>query len=588
MNFNSERNMPDVRVNPTSHCNNFTHLQTTLFDHGVREISSEKDSLTHSDYSSNNDVDAIEEISAVLSSEENELACTKDPVRQYMREIGAVELLTHEGEIEIAKRIEDGHRQALKALGTYPETISELLRRYSRVEAEGARLSEFITNYKETDDESRIVTPSAALNENTKKIETKDEEEKQLNKSPDLLKIKKRISALECEYYKAMDAVMAAGGIQDVKAKIIMRNVADIFVEFKYSPQYVNSMVDDLQEQVALIRALEREIRDICIRDCKMPKTKFLESFAGNEDDPAWLEKMLMCRGDYVKKLRGREGEIQLLQQRLSSISLKAGLPIKEIKEINRKVSIGNANSNRAKKEMIEANLRLVVSIAKKYTNRGLQFLDLIQEGNIGLMKAVDRFEYRHGYKFSTYATHWIRQSITRSIAEQARIIRIPAHMNEAINKLNRISQQMLQIMGRKATTEELAEFIAMPEEKINQVMSIKDEPISMETPMGDDGNLYLGDYIADFRIQSPLDTVSNLSLGEVTNKVLSSLKPQEATALRMRFGIDMNTDYTLKEAGVLFGLKRERIRQTESKALRKLRHPDISQQLLAFRDNAE
>ena len=553
----------------------------------VCEIAPETDSLILSDNSSSTDDDAADEAAAVLASVDGEFGRTTDPVRMYMREMGTVELLTREGEIEIAKRIEDGLMQVLRALGTYPETVSELLRRYSLVEAEEARLSDVITNFKETDDEIRVATPPPALDENGKKTETKDEDEV-VDTGPDLAEVKKRVNALKREYNKAMKAITAAGGMQDESAKKIMVKVSDIFLEFKYAPAYVNQMVGNLREQIARIRKLERQIRDICIRDCKMPKTKFLETFPGSEGDPEWLDTMLKGKGDYIKKLREREGEIQLLQQRISSIATDTRLPIDEIKEINRKVSIGEAKARRAKKEMVEANLRLVISIAKKYTNRGLQFLDLIQEGNIGLMKAVDKFEYRRGYKFSTYATWWIRQAITRSIADQARTIRIPVHMIETINKLNRISRQMLQVMGREATPEELAEKMDMPEDKIRKVLKIAKEPISMETPIGDDEDSHLGDFIEDANILSPVDTATGLGLGETTHEVLASLTPREAKVLRMRFGIDMNTDHTLEEVGKQFDVTRERIRQIEAKALRKLRHPTRSEQLRSFLDNAE
>ena len=555
----------------------------------VCEIAPETDSLILNDDSSNSaaDEDAADEAAAVLASVDGEFGRTTDPVRMYMREMGTVELLTREGEIEIAKRIEDGLQQVLLAVGTYPETVSELLRRYSLVEAEEARLSDTITNFRETDDEIRVATPPPQLDENGKKAET-DTEDEVVDTGPDLEEVKKRVGALKREYNKAMKAITAAGGMQDEKAKKIMVKVAEIFLEFKYTPAYVNLMVGNLREQIARIRSLERQIRDICVRDCRMPRAKFIGSYPGNEGDPEWLDKLLKGRGDYVKKVREREGEIQLLQQRIASIATDTRLPIDEIKEINRKVSIGEAKARRAKKEMVEANLRLVISIAKKYTNRGLQFLDLIQEGNIGLMKAVDKFEYRRGYKFSTYATWWIRQAITRSIADQARTIRIPVHMIETINKLNRISRHMLQVMGREATPEELAEKMEMPEDKVRKVLKIAKEPISMETPIGDDEDSHLGDFIEDANILSPVDTATGLGLGETTHEVLASLTPREAKVLRMRFGIDMNTDHTLEEVGKQFDVTRERIRQIEAKALRKLRHPTRSEQLRSFLDNTE
>jgi len=584
MNLNLETTAPDIG---TVSCNHTTPVQTVEFCHSVSEIALDKDSRILPDHNSNTD-DAPDQAIAEHASVDHELGLAKDPLRQYMREMGTVDLLTREGEIEITKRIEDGLQQVLKALGTYPETVSELLSRFSLTEAEETRLPDVIIDFKETDDKIRVVTPPLASDEKISDTTIKGEQEEQLDRGPDPIELKKRVTALAREYGKAMKAITAAGGIQDKKAKEIMMNVSNIFLEFKYTPLFVKNMVDNLREQVKRINTLEREIRDICIRDCKMPKTVFLQSFPGHEADPTWLKKVLKGRGDYVKKLRVREGEIQLLQKRLASISRKTCLSITEIKEINRMVSVGLAKSERAKQEMVEANLRLVVSIAKTYNNRGVQFLDLIQEGNIGLMKAVDRFEYRRGYKFSTYATWWIRQAITRSIADQARTIRVPVHMIETINKLNRFSQQIFQVMGREATPEELAAKMQLPEEQILKVMSIAKEPISMETPMGEDGCSHLSDFIEDVSIQSPIDTLTGLSLSEVTGELLSSLKPQEARALRMRFGIDMNAAYTLEEVGKLFGLKRERIRQTENIALRKLRHPNLSQQLLAFRDSAE
>ncbi len=554
----------------------------------VCEIAPESDSLILSDTSSNTDDEAADEAAAVLASVDGEFGRTTDPVRMYMREMGTVELLTREGEIEIAKRIEDGLQQVLAALGTYPETVGELVRRYKLVEAEEARLTDIITNFKETDDEIRVATPPPVLDENGKKAETDDSDSEPVDTGPDLAEVKKRMGAMAREYNKAIKAIEAAGGIQDKAAQKIMLKVSAIFLEFKYAPVFVNSMVNNLRGQVERIRSLERQIRDICVRDCKMPRAKFIQSFPGHESDPAWLEKQLKGKEAFVAKLEERKGEIVLLQQRIASIATDSKVPIDEIKEINRKMSIGEAKARRAKKEMVEANLRLVISIAKKYTNRGLQFLDLIQEGNIGLMKAVDKFEYRRGYKFSTYATWWIRQAITRSIADQARTIRIPVHMIETINKLNRISRQMLQQMGREATPEELAEKMDMPEDKVRKVLKIAKEPISMETPIGDDEDSHLGDFIEDGNILSPVDTATGLGLGETTHEVLASLTPREAKVLRMRFGIDMNTDHTLEEVGKQFDVTRERIRQIEAKALRKLRHPTRSEQLRSFLDNAE
>ena len=364
----------------------------------------------------------------------------------------------------------------------------------------------------------------------------------------------------------------------------------EIFLEFKYAPVFVATLVSGLRGQVERVRSMERQIRDICVKTCGMPRMKFIQTFPGRETDETYLDDIIKEGKDaaWVGKVEGQRAEIEMLQQRISQIGVAAMLQINDLKEINRKMSIGEAKARAAKKEMVEANLRLVISIAKKYTNRGLQFLDLIQEGNIGLMKAVDKFEYRRGYKFSTYATWWIRQAITRSIADQARTIRIPVHMIETINKLNRISRQMLQVMGREATPEELAEKMEMPEDKIRKVLKIAKEPISMETPIGDDEDSHLGDFIEDQNILSPVDTATGLGLGETTHEVLASLTPREAKVLRMRFGIDMPTDHTLEEVGKQFDVTRERIRQIEAKALRKLRHPTRSEQLRSFLDSGQ
>jgi len=376
--------------------------------------------------------------------------------------------------------------------------------------------------------------------------------------------------------------------MQDKNAKEAMEKVSEIFLEFKYAPAFVATLVSGLRGQVDRIRSLERQVRDLCVKSCKMPRRTFIQTFPGRETDPTWLTEMMADDKPYVEALKDRSAEIEMFQTSIEKICVSSMLPINEIKEINRKMSIGEAKARRAKKEMVEANLRLVISIAKKYTNRGLQFLDLIQEGNIGLMKAVDKFEYRRGYKFSTYATWWIRQAITRSIADQARTIRIPVHMIETINKLNRISRQMLQQMGREATPEELAEKMEMPEDKIRKVLKIAKEPISMETPIGDDEDSHLGDFIEDQNILSPVETATGLGLGETTHEVLASLTPREAKVLRMRFGIDMNTDHTLEEVGKQFDVTRERIRQIEAKALRKLRHPTRSEQLRSFLDSGQ
>ncbi len=573
--------LPDGIVDPEQ----VEEIIAMIGDMGIKvgEIAPEADSLSISDTTSSTDDDAADEAAAVLASVDGEFGRTTDPVRMYMREMGTVELLTREGEIEIAKRIEDGLYQVLKALGTYPESINLLLERYQAVTEEQMRLSDVIVNFRETSDEIRVANPPPSADAKDKK-----DEDEVVDTGPDLEEVKRRIMALQKEYGKALKAIDAAGGIQDKKAKAAMEKVSEIFLEFKYAPAFVATLVAGLRGQVDRIRSLERQIRDICVKNCKMPRTTFIQSFPGRETDDTWLPEMLKAEKPYVDALKERQPEIEMMQTRIEQISVSSMLAIHEIKEINRKMSIGEAKARRAKKEMVEANLRLVISIAKKYTNRGLQFLDLIQEGNIGLMKAVDKFEYRRGYKFSTYATWWIRQAITRSIADQARTIRIPVHMIETINKLNRISRQMLQQMGREATPEELAEKMEMPEDKIRKVLKIAKEPISMETPIGDDEDSHLGDFIEDQNILSPVETATGLGLGETTHEVLASLTPREAKVLRMRFGIDMNTDHTLEEVGKQFDVTRERIRQIEAKALRKLRHPTRSEQLRSFLDSGQ
>ncbi len=544
----------------------------------VGEVAPEADSLILSDKNSSADDDAADEAAAVLATVDGEFGRTTDPVRMYMREMGTVELLTREGEIEIAKRIEDGLKQVLRALGTYPETINLLLERYQQFQEEQLRFTDIIVNFAETSDEIKVAKPPS----------DDDDDDEPVDTGPDMEEIQRRMMAMQKAYGKALKAIDAAGGIQDAASKAEMEAVSEIFLEFKYAPAFVVTLVSGLRGQVDRIRSLERQIRDMCVKQCKMPRSAFIQSFPGHETDPEWLDSVIKVKKPYAKALEERRTEIELLQTRIQQICVSSLLPITDIKEINRKMSIGEAKARRAKKEMVEANLRLVISIAKKYTNRGLQFLDLIQEGNIGLMKAVDKFEYRRGYKFSTYATWWIRQAITRSIADQARTIRIPVHMIETINKLNRISRQMLQVMGREATPEELAEKMEMPEDKIRKVLKIAKEPISMETPIGDDEDSHLGDFIEDNNILSPVETATGLGLGETTHEVLASLTPREAKVLRMRFGIDMNTDHTLEEVGKQFDVTRERIRQIEAKALRKLRHPTRSEQLRSFLDNQE
>ena len=560
----------------------------TINDMGitVHEAAPDADTLILSDNSSNvsADEDAADEAAAALASVDGEFGRTTDPVRMYMREMGTVELLTREGEIEIAKRIEEGLCQVLAALATYPGTIQAILDRYEKVAAEETRMNDLLVGFIDPNAPDEIPTPAQ---QQANKEESDDEEEEEVvDTGPDPEEVRERMVALEAAHRKAMTAIakIKDGSSADLE-KATAKSTAMI-LEIKISPNFVDALTKALREKVNRIRLQERSIRDICITQCGMPRAKFIETFPGNETDATWLDQHIASGEDYGIKLSETRDDFERFQRRLNAIEEETSLTVNQIKEISRRISIGEAKARRAKKEMVEANLRLVISIAKKYTNRGLQFLDLIQEGNIGLMKAVDKFEYRRGYKFSTYATWWIRQAITRSIADQARTIRIPVHMIETINKLNRISRQMLQQMGREATPEELAEKMEMPEDKIRKVLKIAKEPISMETPIGDDEDSHLGDFIEDQNILSPVDSATSGGLGETTHEVLASLTPREAKVLRMRFGIDMNTDHTLEEVGKQFDVTRERIRQIEAKALRKLRHPTRSEQLRSFLDS--
>lgn len=559
----------------------------TINDMGitVHEAAPDADTLILSDNSSNvsADEDAADEAAAALASVDGEFGRTTDPVRMYMREMGTVELLTREGEIEIAKRIEEGLGQVLTALSAYPGTVQAILDRYTRVAAEEARMNDLLVGFIDPNAPDEIPTPAQ---QQASAAEADEDEEEVVDTGPDPEEVRERMVALEAAHRKAMTAI---GKIKDGSSADLEKATAKatgMIREIKLSPNFVDQLTRALREKVNRIRIQEKAIRDICITQCGMPRKEFISTFPTNETDVGWLDQQIASGKDYSSKLEEQREEFERYQRRLQAIEEETKLTVNQIKEISRRISIGEAKARRAKKEMVEANLRLVISIAKKYTNRGLQFLDLIQEGNIGLMKAVDKFEYRRGYKFSTYATWWIRQAITRSIADQARTIRIPVHMIETINKLNRISRHMLQQMGREATPEELAEKMEMPEEKIRKVLKIAKEPISMETPIGDDEDSHLGDFIEDQNILSPVDSATSGGLGETTHEVLASLTPREAKVLRMRFGIDMNTDHTLEEVGKQFDVTRERIRQIEAKALRKLRHPTRSEQLRSFLDN--
>ncbi|MDH5424531.1 MAG: RNA polymerase sigma factor RpoD [Gammaproteobacteria bacterium] len=523
------------------------------------------------------DEDAAEEAAAALASVESEFGRTTDPVRMYMREMGSVELLSREDEIAIAKRIEEGLGQALLALATNPKTISNVLEQFDKVLAEEARVSDMVAGFAYANDD--IAQPT------NKGLQTEDDAEDDDDDSiveEDAGPTIEEISAIFADLKQAHAQVLADLTKNSKSIDKSRTAMAEKFLELKYTIPLINQLNNDLRSTVDRIRTMERHILDLCTQRAHMPRKEFITSFPENETDPTWIDQFLEGH-EYSEALQVHAVEIRLTQTRLAALEKDYGLNITEIKEINRRMSIGEAKARRAKKEMVEANLRLVISISKKYTNRGLQFLDLIQEGNIGLMKAVDKFEYRRGYKFSTYATWWIRQAITRSIADQARTIRIPVHMIETINKLNRIFRQMLQEMGREPTPEELAVKMEMPEDKVRKVLKIAKEPISMETPIGDDEDSHLGDFIEDQNILSPVDSATSESLSESTRDILSTLTAREAKVLRMRFGIDMNTDHTLEEVGKQFDVTRERIRQIEAKALRKLRHPSRAEGLRSF-----
>ncbi len=553
----------------------------------VHEAAPDNDTLILSDTSLSPDEDAAAEAAAALASVDGEFGRTTDPVRMYMREMGTVELLTREGEIEIAKRIEEGLFEVLTALSAFPDTVKKILERYQLVAAEEMRLSDLLVGFIDPNESDEIPLPAHIQQQIREKeaAENGEEEEEVVDTGPDPEEVRERMVAIEAAHAKAMAAIAKIKDGSPSELEEATRATTSMVTELKLSPAFVDLLTRGLRERVHRIRTQEKAIRDICITKSDMPRKTFIATFPRNEISDEWLQGHLDSGEKYAARLAEHAEDIRRHQRRMATIETETFLTVGQIKEISRRMSIGEAKARRAKKEMVEANLRLVISIAKKYTNRGLQFLDLIQEGNIGLMKAVDKFEYRRGYKFSTYATWWIRQAITRSIADQARTIRIPVHMIETINKLNRISRQMLQSMGREATPEELAEKMEMPEDKIRKVLKIAKEPISMETPIGDDEDSHLGDFIEDQNILSPVDSATSGGLGETTHEVLASLTPREAKVLRMRFGIDMNTDHTLEEVGKQFDVTRERIRQIEAKALRKLRHPTRSEQLRSFLD---
>ncbi|MFM1885830.1 MAG: polymerase sigma factor RpoD [Pseudomonadota bacterium] len=564
----------------------------TLNDMGIQVYEKAPDSepLLATDASQPTDEEAIEEGAALLAALDAELGRTTDPVRMYMREMGTVELLTREGEISIAKRIEEGLEAVKRALSRYPSTIGHILAAYDAHKNSQGRLVDIIVGFIDPNAPDVIAQPqNPAKAEAVEEADASEEDEAEdggdeesADTGPDPEEAARRFESL-AKLHAQVIAAIGKVGTTDPKTQKLRTKLSAEFMELKLAPRMFEELIRRLRGSVDDIRRLEKEIMKLVVVDAGMPKKDFIASFPRNETSPEWLPRQVAVGKKWGAALLARQDEIGKRQGRLADVEKLQNLSIAEIKEINRDVSVGEAKARRAKKEMVEANLRLVISIAKKYTNRGLQFLDLIQEGNIGLMKAVDKFEYRRGYKFSTYATWWIRQAITRSIADQARTIRIPVHMIETINKLNRISRQMLQEMGREPTPDELAVRMEMPEDKVRKVLKIAKEPISMETPIGDDEDSHLGDFIEDTSVASPLDQATMESLRETTHSVLSQLTPREAKVLRMRFGIDMNTDHTLEEVGKQFDVTRERIRQIEAKALRKLRHPSRSEQLRSF-----
>ena len=542
----------------------------------VFEKAPDADEILLSEEDSTDDI-AAAEAAAALAAVETEAGRTTDPVRMYMREMGTVELLTREGEIAIAKRIEEGIRDIMAAVAYYPGAVQDIIDEYDKVATEERRLADILTGYLDPTD---VVPPAAQQQQ----AAAADDDDDNTPAGPDPVEAKKRFTAIRKQQNKFDKAIEKHSRYSKQAAKELQK-LAELFKFLKLTPRVFEPLSIRVRSKLNVIRENERLIMGICIKQAKMSRKDFVKSFQGSETNFDWLDDQIKANQDAAPILEANREEIIRAQRKIALIEAQTDLTIIDIKEVNRRMSIGEARARRAKKEMVEANLRLVISIAKKYTNRGLQFLDLIQEGNIGLMKAVDKFEYRRGYKFSTYATWWIRQAITRSIADQARTIRIPVHMIETINKLNRISRQMLQEMGREPTPEELGERMDMPEDKVRKVLKIAKEPISMETPIGDDEDSHLGDFIEDGTIAQPVDSATGQGLQEATKDVLGGLTGREAKVLRMRFGIDMNTDHTLEEVGKQFDVTRERIRQIEAKALRKLRHPSRSDHLRSFLD---
>ncbi|WP_299262036.1 RNA polymerase sigma factor RpoD [uncultured Kushneria sp.] len=564
----------------------------------VVEEAPDEDTLMMSDQSA--DESAAEEAVAALAAVESDVGRTTDPVRMYMREMGTVELLTREGEIEIAKRIEEGTREVMSALSSLPGSVDSILQAYDATQDEEApgRLSDLFSGFIDPDEgvpgvaevEEPVPEVVADDSDDSDSDDDSDEEDgdeeddtaSEGGPDPELARV--RFEQIR-EQNEQTKAAIEAHGLSSPQARSEQARLAELFSPIKLVPRHFERLVGQLRLSVGQIREQEKTIMQLCVKRGKVPRKAFITSFPGRESDTTWIDDFMARNSKHASNIEPLRSDIERAQRKIAFEEELALLPVSELKDINRRLSIGEAKARRAKKEMVEANLRLVISIAKKYTNRGLQFLDLIQEGNIGLMKAVDKFEYRRGYKFSTYATWWIRQAITRSIADQARTIRIPVHMIETINKLNRVSRQMLQEMGREPTPEELGERLEMPEDKVRKVLKIAKEPISMETPIGDDDDSHLGDFIEDSTMVSPIDSATGEGLIEATRNVLGGLTAREAKVLRMRFGIDMNTDHTLEEVGKQFDVTRERIRQIEAKALRKLRHPSRSESLRSFID---
>ena len=558
-------------------------------DMGIKvvETAPDADDLIVGDEASNStDDDAVEEAAAALASIDSEFGRTTDPVRMYMREMGSVELLTRQGEIKIAKRIEEGVRQMFSALASYPSTISSILAEYDKIAIEERKITDILsgTGFALQDEEDiedhLLANPASTPND---KKDDDEEEEDQEPVGPDMELVVEHFENIRTLTNSLLCAEEEDGTFDSEQCIQLRVEMAEAFMKLKRTHKLNERLIKDLHHLISRVRLHEKIILTACVEKARMPRKEFITSFPKNETDLNWLDAHIEKGDNYSEVLLEHATEIRKAQRKLVAIEKECHMSISGLKDINRKMSIGEAKARRAKKEMVEANLRLVISIAKKYTNRGLQFLDLIQEGNIGLMKAVDKFEYRRGYKFSTYATWWIRQTITRSIADQARTIRIPVHMIETINKLNRVSRQLLQEKGREATPEELAEKMEMPEDKVRKVLKIAKEPISMETPIGDDEDSHLGDFIEDQNIQSPSETANTTGLRGATRNILEGLNARESKVLRMRFGIDMNTDHTLEEVGKQFDVTRERIRQIEAKALRKLRHPSRSEMLRSF-----